>query len=249
MKDTATVRKAKEQLVLGSRILANEGIVDGLGHLSVRNPENPNTFFQSKSISPEFMTMDDIMEISLDGTVIVGIEGEKPFGERIMHGAILEARPDLNCVFHSHPLSIIPFSVCEEMPLKPVMVYGSLFYNGFAYYDNPDVSSGTLIVSQEEGKQVAEALGDKYACLLRGHGLVTGAQNIPELVFDTILLIKNAEVQLSIEATGKEPKLSSSEEGLAFRTFIHQNALQRCWDYYVARAKKVMPDIFDLTGI
>ena len=247
--DATAMKKAREQLVLGSRILANEGVLDGLGHLSIRNPENPNTFLQSRSVSPEFMTMEDIMEIAMDGTVVTGIPGEQPFGERILHGAILKARPDLGCVFHGHPLPIIPFTVCKDMPLKPVMNYGAIFYNGYTYYDDFDVSSGTLIVSPEEGDRVARAIGDTYACLLRGHGLITAAENIPQLIFDTILLLKNAEVQLAIEATGKEPKLSSSEEGRAYRGKMHDGpALLRCWNYYVARAKKAMPDICHLEG-
>lgn len=247
--DARDVKQAKEQLVLASRILANEGILDGLGHISIRNPENPDTFLQSRSLSPEFITMDDIMEIAMDGTVVVGIEGKKPYGERILHGAILKARPDLGCVFHGHPLPLIPFTVCKDMPLKPVMNYGAIFYNGYAYYDDSDVSSGMIIITPEEGERVARAMGDKYACLLRGHGVITGAENIPQLVLDTILLTKNAEVQLSIEATGKEPKLTTSEEGRAYRTIMHaDNALLRCWDYYVERAKKAMPDIRDLQG-
>jgi len=247
--DAQDAKQAKEQLVLASRILANEGMLDGLGHLSIRNPENPKTFFQSRSLSPEFITMDDIMEIALDGSVVVGIEGKKPYGERILHGAMLEARPDVSCVFHGHPLELIPFSVCKDLYLKPVMNYGAIFYNGYSYYDDSDVSSGMIIITPEEGERVARAMGDKYACLLRGHGVVTIAENIPQLVVDTILLVKNAEVQLKIEATGKEPKLTTSEEGRAYRTIMHaDNALLRLWNYYVERAKRAMPDISDLKG-
>ena len=247
--DAKDVQQAKEQLVLANRILANEGILDGLGHVSIRNPENPDTFLQSRSLSPEFVTMDDVMEISFDGVVVTGIEGKSPYGERVLHGAILEIRSDINCVFHGHPLPIIPFTVCKDMPLKPVMNYGAIFFNGYGYYDDSDVSSGMIIITPEEADRVARALGDKYACLLRGHGLVTTAENIPQLVLDTILLTKNAEVQLQIEATNKEPKLTTSEEGRAYRRIMHgENALLRCWDYYVNRAKKAMNDINELHG-
>jgi len=245
--DAKNVKQAKEQLVLANRILALEGVLEALGHVSIRNPDNPDTFLQSRSIAPEFVTMDDIIEIALDGSVVVGIEGKPPYGERVLHAAVLETRRDINCVFHGHPLPIIPFSVCKDMPLKPVMNYGAIFYNGFGYFDDSDVSSGTIILSREEGDRVARSLEDKFACILRGHGLVTVAENIPQLIVDTILLIKNAEVQLQIEATGKEPKIHTVEEGRAYRKKMHgENSLVRCWDYYVRRAKIAMGDLDDL---
>jgi HCOMODA/2-hydroxy-3-carboxy-muconic semialdehyde decarboxylase len=105
--------EAIEQCVLGNRILANEDVVDGFGHVSVRNPENNATFFQSRSLSPEFVTKDDILEIDLDGNVVTKTE-MRPYGERIIHAAILKARADVNAVFHGHPHSfpvrVSPFS-------------------------------------------------------------------------------------------------------------------------------------------
>ena len=245
--DAKTPEEAKKQLVLASRILANEDILDGLGHISIRNPENPNTFFQSHSLSPEFITMDDIMEIDLDGTVVKGIEGKKPYGERILHARVLASRPDVHCVFHGHPLSTIPFTVCPEIPLLPVMNYGALFYNGIASYDASDVSSGMIVVTREEGDRIARALGDKWACLMRGHGVTTCAENIPQLVLDTIFLAKNAQVYMDCLKIGGKPKVCSEEEGRAYRMLMHgDNSLARVWHCYVNRAKKVMPDIVAL---
>ena len=245
-----TTDEAKRQLVLASRIFANEGIMDGLGHVSIRNPENPNTFFQPRSISPEFVCLDDIMEIDLNGDVIQGIEGKSPLGERILHGRILAHRPDVNCVYHGHPLPIIPFTVCKNMPLEPVYIYGAIFHNGFAYYNDFDVSSGTLVVTPEEGERFARALGDKWACLMRGHGLATCADNIPMLVLDTVQLVKNAVIQLNCVQIGGKPKLCTEEEGRAHRQIAHgNNVLVRMWNYYVERAKKAMPDVADFNHI
>ena len=52
----------KRDLVRANRILANEGIVDAWGHISVRNPDNPETYFLSRSRSPELVTMEDVIE-------------------------------------------------------------------------------------------------------------------------------------------------------------------------------------------
>ena len=50
------------ELVIANRILAREGVVDAFGHISVRNPNNPESYFISISRAPELITMDDIVE-------------------------------------------------------------------------------------------------------------------------------------------------------------------------------------------
>ena len=242
-----TPDEAKRQLVLATRIFANEGHFDAFGHVSIRNPENPNTFFQSHSLSPEFVTMDDILEIDLDGNVVQGIEGKKPYGERVLHCRVLAARSDVDAVFHGHPPALIPFTCCRDLTLQPVHVYGSLQYKGIGFYDDADVTSASLVVTIAEGDRLARALGDKYTCLMRGHGITTAAENLPILVYNTVLLVWNAQVQLDILKAGGTPKCFSEEEGRAYATIAYgDNVLNRAWDYYVARAKKAMPDIADL---
>jgi HCOMODA/2-hydroxy-3-carboxy-muconic semialdehyde decarboxylase len=66
----STFEEAREQLVLANRILSNEGVLDGLGHVSVRHPEKADVFLQSRSLGPELVTEADILEIDLDGTVL-----------------------------------------------------------------------------------------------------------------------------------------------------------------------------------
>ena len=114
----ATAEEALEQCVLANRILANENVLDAFGHVSVRNPEKKETFFQSRSRAPELVTRADILEFDLDGTLRTKTKA-RPYGERIIHGAILKARPDVNAVFHGHPHSVIPFS-STGVPVRPI---------------------------------------------------------------------------------------------------------------------------------
>ncbi|MDR0489712.1 MAG: class II aldolase/adducin family protein, partial [Oscillospiraceae bacterium] len=67
--DANTIQDAKRMLVLANRILANEGVFDAFGHISIRNPENPETFLITRSLSPELVTMDDILTLDFDGNV------------------------------------------------------------------------------------------------------------------------------------------------------------------------------------
>src|ERR1700722_5309923 len=59
-----------EDIVVGSRILADFGVADGFGHVSARHPTNPNHFLMSRSLAPALITADDLMEFDLDGNAV-----------------------------------------------------------------------------------------------------------------------------------------------------------------------------------
>lgn len=235
--------EAIQQVVLASRILANEGVLDALGHVSLRNPENPKTFFQSRSLSPYEITRDDILEIDLNGNVITET-AYRPYAERIIHASILKARPEMNAVFHGHPASVIPFSV-TGVPIRPVTHVGSFLYQGVPVYDDYEPECGMLISTKQEGKRLAEHLGQYRVHLLRGHGCDIVAESIPAVVASAIYLRDNASIQLAAFQLGKEIKYLSVEESkLAMEKALFGDLpLQRMWGYWLARVKRAMPDI------
>ena len=110
---------AIEDLVLANRILANEKVLDGFGHVSIRDPRNPNRYLMSRSIAPATVTADDIMEYDLDSKP-VDAKGRGSYKERFIHGEIYKVRPDVNAIIHSHSPTIVPFSV-TKYPLKPIL--------------------------------------------------------------------------------------------------------------------------------
>ena len=244
--DPQTVEEAGVQLALGSRILANEGILDCFGHISVRSPANPNTFLQSRSLSAELVTPEDIIEIDFNGDIVSGSPGARAYWERVLHARILAARPDVNSVFHGHPAEIIPFTVLPDVPMLPVMNCGGVFYNGYGFYDS-EPGSDMTVCSVEEADKVALALGDKWAVLMRSHGVTAAAGNVPQMVLDMLWMIQNTAAYLACLQIGKTPLCCTPEEGLAYRKSHHSSSsLSRNWDYYVRRAKRAMPDIAGL---
>src|SRR6478609_7741172 len=108
-----------EELVTGNRILANEGVVDSFGHVSVRHPDNPKRYLLSRARAPERIERADIVEYELDGTPI-DERGRTPYLERYIHGALYEARPDVHSVVHNHSPSVIPFGITNK-PLRPLL--------------------------------------------------------------------------------------------------------------------------------
>ena len=240
-----TAREAIEQVVMANRILSNEGILDALGHVSVRNPVNAGTFFQARSISPFEVTSEDILEIDLDGEVVTQTT-MKPYGERIIHGAILKARPEMNAVFHGHFAAVIPFSVTNT-PIRPVTHVGSFLYQGVPIYDDYEPDEGMLIRTKHEGERIARHLGSHRVHLLRGHGCNVVAENLPRLVASAIHLRENATIQWQALLSGKETKYLLPGEAKAAMeiALFGASPIDRMWRYWVARVKRNMPDMND----
>jgi HCOMODA/2-hydroxy-3-carboxy-muconic semialdehyde decarboxylase len=240
--DPRTIDEAKAQLVLGSHILAQEGILDCFGHISVRNPENPDTFLQSCSVPAELVTPEDIIEIDFNGEIKSGSPGAKAYWERVLHARIFAARPDVGSVFHGHPAEIIPFTVLPDLPILPVRNSGGVFYNGYGFYDSASGSDMT-VCTVEEADAVARALGDKWAVLMRSHGVTACADNVPQMVMDMLSMVQNAAAYLVCLQTGRTPLYCSPEEGLAYRKSHHaESPLSRNWGYYARRTKHALRD-------
>ncbi len=238
-----TTEEAIQQLVMANRILANEGVLDTFGHVSVRNPENRKTFLQARSISPYEVTEEDILEIDFDGNVLTET-AMLPYGERIIHGALLNARSEMNAVFHGHPAAVIPFSV-TDIPIKPVMHLGSFIYQGVPVYDDYEPDDGMLIRKKSEGERIAKHLGEHRVQLLRGHGCNIVADHLPQLVASAIYLRDNATVQWQALLVGKEPKYISPEVARVAMQMALFGPMPtaRSWGYWVARVKANMPDM------
>ena len=124
----ANLTNLLDNLVAANRILAGLGIVDGFGHVSARHPDHPDRFLISRSLAPELVTRDDIMELHLDGSP-VGSDARKPYLERFIHGEIYRKRPDVQSVVHSHAPSVVPFT-SSSIRLRPICHMGSFLRNG-----------------------------------------------------------------------------------------------------------------------
>src|SRR5258708_823059 len=148
-----------EDIVVGSRILADFGVLDGFGHVSARHPTNPNHFLMSRSLAPALVTADDIMEFDLDGNA-VDARGRSLFLERFIHSEIYRARPDVMSVVHSHSPGVIPFSV-SRIPLRAMFHNPSFLTVGVPVWDiRKDFGETDMLVSNPAlGKSLPPTLG------------------------------------------------------------------------------------------
>lgn len=232
----ATLIDALREIVIANRILAHEGVVDAFGHVSMRHPDNPGHYLVARSRSPELVTMDDIMEFTLQGDVVGG-DDRKPYAERHIHGGIYERRPDVLSVVHNHAHAIIPFSITKT-PLRPVMHVTGVIGDRVPVWDIENKFGGTslLVTNMDQARDLAETLGDERVVLMRGHGCAVAAGGIKEAVLTAIYTQVNAELQLQAMPLGDVKYLSAEEIELTPETLVGPLAMERAWEYFARRA-------------
>lgn len=220
-----------EDLVLGSRILAEFGVVDAFGHVSARSPANPAHFLMSRSLAPALVTADDIMEFDQDGNA-VDARGRAVFLERFIHAEIYRARPDVMAVVHAHSPGVVPFSV-SKTPLRPLFHNTAFLAAGVPVWDIAKDFGVTnmLVADNAKGKSLAETLGDKSVVLMRGHGDVTVGPNVRIAVFRAYYTDVNARLQAQAIGLGSEITYLSPEEG-AKADQVNFAVLDRVWNLW-----------------
>jgi len=228
--------EALRNIVIANRILAHEDVMDAFGHISVRHPDKPGHYLVARSRSPELVTLDDIMEFTLEGD-IVGDDERKPYAERHIHGGIYEKRDDVHSVVHNHAHAIIPFSITKT-PLRPVMHVTGVIGENVPVWDIEDKFGGTslLVTNMAQARDLAETLGDQRVVLMRGHGCAIAADNIKEAVLTAIYTQVNAKLQLKAMPLGDVKYLSAEEIALTPQTLVGPLAMERAWEYFARRA-------------
>jgi HCOMODA/2-hydroxy-3-carboxy-muconic semialdehyde decarboxylase len=191
-----------EDLVAANRILVDQGVLDGYGHVSVRHDRNPNRYLMSRSIAPELVTANDIMEYDLD-SVPVDPRGRGLYLERFIHGEVYKARPDVKAVVHHHSPSVIPFGVSPQT-LRPVYHMAAFLGEGVPVWEIRKFGGMTdmLVRTPALGQALAQTLGAHGAVLMRGHGGVVVAPTIPHVVARSVYMEINARLQQQALALG-----------------------------------------------
>jgi 3-hydroxy-2-methylpyridine-4,5-dicarboxylate 4-decarboxylase len=240
-----SIQEAIEHLVWANRILANENIFDYLGHVSVRNSENPDTFLLARAIAPESVVTEDILEVDHEGKVVTKSD-KKPYTERIIHSAIYSHRPDVNSVIHAHPVPVVTLSV-SQVPFRVVSYQASVFYEGVPIYEGYDfvspTSTGMLIQTKEEGERIAATLGGAMAMMLWGHGCNVVGKSLPHAVQNIIALRDNCAMLLVAHQYGNVKSLSYDQAKVAAGVMLGLAGAERAWNAWVSRVKKAMPDM------
>ena len=185
-----------EDLVAAYRILAEHGVIDAYGHVSLRSPRDSQRYYLARSIAPERVQLDDLMEYDLDSRPM-DPRGRDSVLERFIHGEIYKSRPDVMAVVHNHSPSVVPFSV-TGVPMRALFHMAAFIGEGLPNFEIRDVRKGTdlLVKDPQLGISLAKTLGAKPAALMRGHGAVVVGESLPRAVGRSVYLELSARMQM-----------------------------------------------------
>ena len=186
-------------VIAANRILVNLGVIDVRGHVSVRDPVNPNVFWITKDVAPGNAVVADLQAFDFDGKQVGGAQGVS-YTERFIHARIYKARPDIKSVVHAHTKSVIVFSQ-SDIPLRPVSTSDTFIgNNGVPIHSNG--SAGEGIHDIPVGDELAKLLGQGAAVMMRGHGMVVVGDSIQSSVGRAVGLDVGAQEQIDLLSMG-----------------------------------------------
>jgi HCOMODA/2-hydroxy-3-carboxy-muconic semialdehyde decarboxylase len=229
---------ARRDLVLANRILANEGILDAFGHVSVRHPEHVDRFIMAWARAPELIEDADLMEFTLEGKTL-DESGRVPYLERFIHGALYESRSDVMAVCHNHTLSILPFSISRSVRLRPVIHTGAVLGGEVPVWNIADEfgsETNMLVINMEQGRSLARTVGQGRLALMRGHGSEVVGRDVPAVVSGCMSMDKNAKVQLQAMHLGEFIPLAPGEINRPWVAPSGPPLPDRAWELLVRRA-------------
>ena len=226
-----------DKVVVANRILYQQGVVDGFGHVSARHDRSPDHFLLARNMAPGLVRRDDILTFDLDGAA-VDADGRRVYLERFIHGEIYRARPDVQAIVHSHSPSVIPFGVTRQS-LRPIFHMSGFLGEGAALFEIREVAGDTdmLISDRRLGAALAATLGARSTVLMRGHGSTVVGTSIEQAVYRAIYAEVNAKLQLQAVTLGEVTYLNEREAAKA--AAINDTQLARTWELWLHQVGKI----------
>jgi ribulose-5-phosphate 4-epimerase/fuculose-1-phosphate aldolase len=225
-------------LVAANRILYDQGVVDGFGHVSVRHDKNADHFLLARSMAPGLVTAEDIIEHDRDGEAAVELHGRVLYLERYIHSEIYRAQPQVRAVVHSHSPAVIPFGVTSAK-LQPIFHLSSFLAQGAPIFEIRDAggpATDMLIRTPALGAALAKSLGAAPVGLMRGHGDVVVGRSLREVVFRAVYTEVNARLEAEALRLGGGEVVFLNDQEAANATETNAGVINRAWDLWRAKA-------------
>jgi L-fuculose-phosphate aldolase len=226
----ATEQSLPEQIAWACRILGMHGHGDyTLGHVSARDGDLVR--MKCNGIGLDEVTPDDVVTIDSDCHKIAG--AGPVHLEAVLHTAVYRRRQDVAAVIHTHPPFTTAFGVadCELEMLDHDAV---LFHHGLAFFD----TTSEMIVTPEQGDEVAAALGDRRAVILRGHGVLVVGKTVPWAVYTALTLERSIQIQSIARSLGDLRPMSPEMARNVYRDKYRDEFVEIYWNYLMRQVKR-----------
>jgi len=227
----------RERLALTCRILFDGGHDSGLaGQITARTTEPGRYYTQRLGLGFDEITASNLLVVDEDLRVQEG--GGMPNPANRFHSWIYRARPDVNCIIHTHPLHVASLSMLE-VPLEVSHMDNCTLYDDVAFLkDWPGVPVGN-----EEGEIISAALGSKRAILLSHHGMLIAAGSVEEACVLALQFERAARMQLLAMSAGKIQPIPPALGREAHDWILTPKRSQVGFSYYARRALRAHPDV------
>ncbi len=194
-----------EHMAGAFRIFARHGYAEGLsGHMSVRDPVEEAFWINPLGVHFGMLKASDMILVHLRTGEILGGNARRPINATgfHIHAAIHSARPDVHAICHAHGIHGRAWSSFAK-PLEMLNQDVCNLFNSHSVY----AQYGGLALDGEEGRRIADALGNGKGCILMNHGLLTVGSTVDEAAYLFRLMEKSCEVQLLAEAAAANGNL------------------------------------------
>lgn len=223
------------------RLVALHGLSDLIfSHHSARMPGTKDEFFLNPyEVAFEEVTASSLIKIDLDGNKL----SDSPYSVNpsayTVHSAIYAARPDVNCVVHTHSLNGAAVAAQKD-GLLPLSQQSIFVLASLAYHDYDGIS-----LEDEQKRPLAEDVGDKNYALLRNHGLLTLGPTIAQAFFRMYLFEASCIIQLRAQAGGEllhiPRKYIDAAPDLAEAQTLSRGAGAMVWPGLIRRLERTDP--------
>lgn len=231
----------KERLAAAFRLFSKFGFDEGVaGHITARDPERKDHFWVNPfGVHFSLIKASDLILCNHEGEVV---EGDLPVNRAAfaIHSQIHAARPDVIAAAHAHSVYGKTFSALGQL-LDPITQDACAFYRDHSLFDD---YTG-VVHDLEEGRRIGVALGDKKACILRNHGLLTVGKSVDEAAWWFITMERSCQAQLLAQSAGTPILIDHEGAQAAYNQVGNSNAgwfqFQPLWN----RIVKEQPDLLD----
>lgn len=225
-----------DDLVAANRILADYGILDAFGHISIRHPNNPDHYLMSRWRAPALVTAEDIVELDMESNSLTHA-GTHLYSERYIHSEIYKVRPDVHAIVHSHSPTVVPFGVTHAT-FRPILHNAAFLGDVVPVFDIRDKFGPTdmLVNRKERGTELARVLGAHTTALMRGHGDVVVGSSIQNAVWRAYYTEVNARMLAQAIAIGSGPIIYLSPEEAVLTDEAMQRVEARPWELWKRKA-------------
>lgn len=240
MNQAASYLSERRLVALACRVLAIEGLAETtLGHVSLR-VDGTHLLVRARRASERgllFTTADDIALTDLDGNLH---PGEPPISlpaELPIHTALLRSRPDCAAVVHAHSPAVVACTVAD-VPLRPIIGAYNVPAMRLAAGGIPTYRFSGLIRTAERAAGLLQAMGDRPACLLRGHGLAAGSGSLAAAVLTAIDAHVLARLTVTCWQMGR-PLTEVDPDDYRDLPVFGEDYYEQVWRSYAAKAERV----------